>query len=184
MPRVSTASLPYRPLAKTFRSKSFDYRLVRRVLDFAIYEQSQSGVVVGFELIVVGQQDAGEMKMGGTKIKLEAKETYPPISQWGRSGFTFRTERSALDALTAFLVYRNYLVASVIKQGRRKFVELTYRMADALWHYTADVRIGKLKGARFIPLTEAPHKSVDVYFCERVEVESMGFKIVGDFDAV
>lgn len=44
-----------------------------------------------YEVVVVQRHDAYEI--GGTKV--EAAETMPSTSQWGRLGFTYRDEASA-----------------------------------------------------------------------------------------
>lgn len=57
-----------------------------------MFAQTKSGLSpTWYEVVVVQRHEAYEI--GGTKV--EAAETMPSTSQWGRFGFTYRDEASA-----------------------------------------------------------------------------------------
>lgn len=82
----------YRPLKTAFRSKGFDYRQIERKGDVALFAQTKPGLLhTWYEVVVVQRHD--EYEIGGAKV--EAAETMPSTSQWGRLGWTYRDEKSA-----------------------------------------------------------------------------------------
>ena len=82
----------YKPLKTHFRSKGFDYVQRDRKGDVALFEQSKEGLSRSyFEVVIV--QRHGDYEIGGTKV--EAAETMPSTSQWGRLGWTFRNAKEA-----------------------------------------------------------------------------------------
>lgn len=82
----------YRPLKTSFRSKGFDYRQIERKGDVAMFAQTKPGLLhTWYEVVLVQRHD--EYEIGGTKV--EAAETMPSTSQWGRLGWTYRDEKSA-----------------------------------------------------------------------------------------
>lgn len=89
----------YKPLKTSFRSKGFDYVQKDRIGVVALFEQSKEGLSrTWFEVVIV--QRHGDYEIGGTKV--EAAETMPSTSQWGRIGWTFRDAtkaRSRFDEL-------------------------------------------------------------------------------------
>lgn len=82
----------YRPLRTSFRSKGFDYELKHREGDVALFEQSKEGLSRSWYEVVIVQRHK-EYEIGGTKV--EAAETMPSTSQWGRLGWTFRDPTKA-----------------------------------------------------------------------------------------
>lgn len=85
-------NIEYKPLKTAFRSKGFDYRQVKRHGDVAIFEQTKPGIVgQWFEVIIVQRHDGYEL--GGKTV--EPAESMPSSSQWGKKGFTFRTQEEA-----------------------------------------------------------------------------------------
>lgn len=84
--------IEYKPLKTAFRSKGFDYRQIERKGDVAMFEQTKHGLSgKWFEVVIVQRHDAYEI--GG--VMVAAAETMPSTSQWGKKGFTFRTQEAA-----------------------------------------------------------------------------------------
>lgn len=82
----------HRPLKTSFRSKGFDYHQIDRKGDVALFMQTKPGLLhTWYEVVVVQRHEAYEI--GGAKV--EAAETMPSTSQWGRLGWTYRDEKSA-----------------------------------------------------------------------------------------
>lgn len=82
----------YRPLKTTFRSKGFDYRQIERRGDVAMFAQTKPGLLrTWYEVVLVQRHDAYEKG----DVKIEAAETMPSTSQWGRLGWTYRDEKLA-----------------------------------------------------------------------------------------
>lgn len=82
----------YKPLRTSFRSKGFDYRQIERVGDVAMFEQTKPGLSEPrYEVVIVQRHDAYEI--GGAKV--EAAETMPSTSAWGRLGWTYRDPKEA-----------------------------------------------------------------------------------------
>jgi hypothetical protein len=82
----------YKPLQTSFRSKGFDYRQLRRIGDVALYEQTKPTLSrKWYEVVMVQRHDTYEL--GGRTI--EAAETMPSTSQWGRLGWTYRDPKEA-----------------------------------------------------------------------------------------
>jgi hypothetical protein len=90
---VQTPEEPaYKPLRTSFRSKGFDYVQKVRIGDVALFEQSKPGLSrTWFEVVLV--QRHGDYEIGGAKV--EAAETMPGSSQWGRLGWTYRDPKEA-----------------------------------------------------------------------------------------
>jgi hypothetical protein len=84
--------IEYKPLKTAFRSKGFDYRQIERKGDIAMFEQTKPGLSgKWFEVVVVQRHDGYEL--GGKPV--EPAESMPSSSQWGKKGFTFRTQEAA-----------------------------------------------------------------------------------------
>ena len=82
----------YRPLKTAFRSKGFDYRQIERRGDVAMFAQTKPGLLhTWYEVVLVQRHDAYEKG----DVKIEAAETMPSTSQWGRLGWTFRDAKKA-----------------------------------------------------------------------------------------
>lgn len=76
----------HRPLAKRFRSKGFDYELLDRVGDVALFKQTKPIISrASFEVVIVQRHDG--YSLAGTHVP--PAETMPPTSLWGRLGFTY-----------------------------------------------------------------------------------------------
>ena len=85
-------AIEYKALKTAFRSKGFDYRQLKRKGDIAMFEQTKPGLSgKWFEVVVVQRHDGYEKG----DVKIEAAETMPSTSQWGKKGFTFRTQEAA-----------------------------------------------------------------------------------------
>jgi hypothetical protein len=80
------------PLALTYRKNGFDFRQVTRAGNVAIYEQSDEGKFIAFEVFEIRQQ--GEREFNGTKI--EAMERCPSNEEWGTNAFSVRTKEAAI----------------------------------------------------------------------------------------
>jgi hypothetical protein len=82
----------YRPLRTSFRSKGFDYRQIERKDDVAMFEQTKPELSGRwYEVVMVQRHETYEI--GGRTI--EAAETMPSTSQWGRLGWTYRDPKEA-----------------------------------------------------------------------------------------
>ena len=82
----------YKPLKTSFRSKGFDYRQLGRTGDVALFEQTKPELSEPrYEVVVVQRHEAYEL--GGRTI--EAAETMPSTSSWGRFGWTYRDPKEA-----------------------------------------------------------------------------------------
>jgi len=168
-------------LPVTFRAKRFDYALVCRYEDVAIYRQSQNGVCVGYEVIFVSRQDATTMEMGGNKIQLEAKEVYPPLSAWGRLAYTTRTERHAFDIFHSMLVVGSVVVGEESTHRRKKYIEVTPRVAKAIWAFS-EVPLFTATDGRVFRSVDSEHllKECDVFLAPVKELEQENFKILNE----
>lgn len=83
----------YKPLPTRFRHDGFDYRLICREGDGAIYEQKWSGCAnpsICYEVIRVRKREG--FRIGGRFV--EPSEVYPKAEAWGVDGFTL-TDRDA-----------------------------------------------------------------------------------------
>jgi hypothetical protein len=82
----------YKPLRTSFRSKGFDYRQIERKGDVAMFAQTKPGLSrTWYEVVVVQRYEAYEI---GEKT-IEAAESMPGTSQWGKSGWTYRDPKEA-----------------------------------------------------------------------------------------
>lgn len=76
-------------------SKGFGYRQVSRVGNVAVYSQHQGGLsggIIAYEVIIIQWHDT--YSIAGHEI--QAGESYPPTSSWGRLGWTIsRQEKDA-----------------------------------------------------------------------------------------
>ena len=78
----------FSPLATKFTKRGFEYELVERRGDIAIYKQSK---VVAFEVVKI--QKRPEWVIGGNTVP--AHESMPSDSQWGMAGWTLDNLESA-----------------------------------------------------------------------------------------
>jgi len=74
------------PLPEKYRKNSYEFSLVERTGDVAIYEQREplNNRVIGYEVFEVQKQEEGEA-FGRPVV---AKELTPGNEQWGYLGFT------------------------------------------------------------------------------------------------
>lgn len=76
----------------SFNKKGFEYNLVKREGDVAIYSQRWlKGETVRYETVKIGRHNG--YSMGGSYI--EPSETYPGSSLWGICGWTYCTVEEA-----------------------------------------------------------------------------------------
>ena len=79
-------------LAQTLQIGGFDLKQIKRDGNKAIYEKTKKNMkFISYEVIKIGSHTGYEL--GGQRI--EAAETYPSNSQWGRAGWTYNTIESA-----------------------------------------------------------------------------------------
>jgi hypothetical protein len=86
----------YKPLRKKFRRDGFNYRLIAREGDVAIYEQnwlSSAEPSPSYEVIRIRRRDG--FHIGGRFV--ESAEVYPASKLWGVDGFTFADRNKAWD---------------------------------------------------------------------------------------
>ncbi len=89
----------YKPLTKQFRREGFNYRLIARAGNAAIYEQTWSGChnpSVCYEVIYVRRRD--RFKIDNRWV--EPAEVYPNSEAWGTDGFTFTDKDAAFAKLS------------------------------------------------------------------------------------
>ena len=89
------------PLAQTYTKNSYNFALVNRIKDVAIYSQSlpESGKCIGYEVFEV--QKFPERIMAGNTIA--AKEGTPSNEQLGRLGFTIHDLKDAKAKMDVLL---------------------------------------------------------------------------------
>lgn len=83
-----------KPLATTFRKDGFDWSLVERQGDIAIYRQAKPGVE-RFNTFHVQSHNGREI---GGKV-FEPAEFMPSAEQWGRLGWTHYTLEKAQEKM-------------------------------------------------------------------------------------
>lgn len=93
-----------KPLPTTFRKDGYNFRLLDRVDDVALFEKSCGGHV-SWETVVV--QKYGERTIAGNAIP--ATEAMPPATSWGQKGWTLTTIERAREKL-----------AEIVERERRK----------------------------------------------------------------
>lgn len=82
----------YKPLKTSFRSKGFDYLQLRRTGDVALFEQSKPELSEPrYEVVIVQRHEAYKLE----NKMIEAAETMPSTSSWGRYGWTYRDPKEA-----------------------------------------------------------------------------------------
>jgi hypothetical protein len=88
----------YKPLPKEFRRDGFNYRLIAREGNAAIYEQTWSGCSepgVCYEVIRIRPREGFEI--AGRFV--EPAEVYPNSEAWGLDGFTVTDKETAFAKL-------------------------------------------------------------------------------------
>lgn len=74
-----------KPLSDSFTSKKFNFTLIKREGDIALYERKREGWVnPGYEVIRVRKYPTYEI--GGATV--EAHEAFPPDEEWGQEGWS------------------------------------------------------------------------------------------------
>ena len=86
-------------LNETFRKSGYDYKLIERVSNVAIYSQSDEGQIIAYEVGVIKEQKEGRI---GDAI-IEAGEKWPSSETWGLYGFTFRSLDKAREKMEELL---------------------------------------------------------------------------------
>ena len=86
-----SASKEYRPLKERFNRRGFDYRLVKRSEEVAMYEQWADDRLHAWEVFRVQRNDA--RTIGGKTVA--ASESPPSDEQWGRKGWTLLSREAA-----------------------------------------------------------------------------------------
>jgi hypothetical protein len=72
------------PLPTTYRKNGYDYELIERKGDTAIFSQKDGGKIIAFEVFEVIKQK--EWSAFGKTYP--PKETIPPTESWGTNAFT------------------------------------------------------------------------------------------------
>jgi hypothetical protein len=84
----------YKPLPTEFRRDGFEYRLIAREGDAAIYEQRWTDCAEpspAYEVIHIRRREGFQI---GTRF-VEPAEVYPASEAWGVDGFTFTNRNKA-----------------------------------------------------------------------------------------
>jgi hypothetical protein len=84
----------YKPLRKEFRHNGFNYRLIAREGDAAIYEQTWCGcssASASYEVVRIRRREG--VWIGSTFV--EPAEVYPNSEAWGVDGFTLTDKDAA-----------------------------------------------------------------------------------------
>jgi hypothetical protein len=72
--------------------KGWTFRIMERIGDVALVRKTHAETTrTAWEVAIVQRHDAYEKG----NVKIEAAETMPSTSQWGRLGWTYRDEKSA-----------------------------------------------------------------------------------------
>jgi len=77
--------MEYKPLKEKFTKKGFDYKLIKREGDKAIYSQTKGPKIKCYEVIKIRRHDGYTI----ADVYMEPSETYPSDSEWGVFGWTF-----------------------------------------------------------------------------------------------
>ena len=88
----------YKPLPEEFRRDEFDYRLIAREGNSAIYQQTWSGCrnpSVSYEVVRIRCRDGFQI---GCRF-VEAGEVYPNCEAWGIDGWTVVSRDTAFEKL-------------------------------------------------------------------------------------
>jgi hypothetical protein len=88
----------YKPLREEFRQNGFNYRLIIREGDIAVYEQrwrGRSNTSVSYEVIRIRRREG--VWIGSTFV--EPAEVYPKSEAWGVDGCTFADKETAFAAI-------------------------------------------------------------------------------------
>lgn len=96
----------YKPLPTRFRHDGFDYRLIARKEDAAMYEQSWNGCAnrnVCYEVIRIRRRDG--FQIGGRFV--EPAEIYPNSEAWGTDGWTVKDKPAASHKLREIATLSN-----------------------------------------------------------------------------
>lgn len=91
-----------RPLPTTFSKSGYDYALLDRSGDVAMFSQALAGRVVAFEVVVV-QHHKATVIMGKA---VPEREGMPSTEQWGSAGWTLRTPEGAKDKMRDVIAER------------------------------------------------------------------------------
>ncbi len=87
----STTAISYKPLKEKFYSKGFNFTLVKREKNKAIYKKYASKKNFCYEVIKISRHNGYTLQ----DVYVEPAETYPGDKQWGVSGFTYKSLEAA-----------------------------------------------------------------------------------------
>jgi len=91
----------FKTIPASFTKKGFNYQLVKREGDVAIYSQTwKEGTNTRYETVKIGRHNG--YSMGGSYI--EPSETYPGSSLWGISGWTYCSLEEAENKFQKLIV--------------------------------------------------------------------------------
>lgn len=91
-----------RPLPTTYSKSGYDYTLLDRVADVAMFSQALAGRVIAYEVVVV-QYHKATVIMGKP---VPEREGVPSAEQWGSAGWTLRTPEEARDKMRDVIAER------------------------------------------------------------------------------
>jgi len=74
----------FKVLPNFYRKNTYDFNLIKRVGDVAIFSQSDGGKIYGFEVFEIRKQK----ETAFNDIHYEAKERVPSNEEWGTNAFT------------------------------------------------------------------------------------------------
>ena len=83
------------PLPDFYRKNSYDFFLVKREGDVAIFEQKDNDKLIAYEVFEIRKQKAAEFG----NVKYEAKEKCPGNEEWGINAYTVHTYEAALERM-------------------------------------------------------------------------------------
>jgi len=109
-----------RKIPAQFTKKGFEYRLVSRNGDIAIYEQS-SDTQKWYEVVVIKKIKETEFNMDGRLVVSPPREKYPSDNEWGTLGWTFHTlpdaQVKAEEVKMSRLINRSHFKSPQIPDG-------------------------------------------------------------------
>lgn len=89
-----------RPLSTEFTYDGFDYRLVKRQGDVAIFSQSSGKLVISYEVVIIRVKPAKTFP-GGRVVP--EREAYPTNEEWGKYAWTCATRERADERFQALV---------------------------------------------------------------------------------
>ena len=132
----------YLPLKTEWERKGFKYKQIKRVDDFAIFEQTKTDKTTAhneelkwFEVIVVTRHNGFTI----AKVYMPPAEQYPSSAQWGFRGWTYNNLDDAKIRL-------NQLITQGLEPEEKEVIDCTKNQVIVQTKTAPKVYIGKPRG--------------------------------------